>query len=295
MNCNFKRIDIWHMARGSTSVCWELSSDFFPKGPLHFYVDFGRAGTDTWLALNAEPIIDDCCFIDPCQRTWEMITDGYYRVRLLQPGLPDCPVITSQPTPADGHLDKRDWLSARDIVRREHLQQRKIDGTVGFLLKRKKFGVQCPTCLEWDTKEVTDSDCSICYGTGIVGGYYPGIEYYFTLQAGMKRRLNVGQPPRGTFADMQNQGSRCVLYPKIDTRDIWVEAASDARYIIDSYTVVAQMKGLPLVAVAELRLAPATDVVYAVPIDGTPPLVEAPAVVPCDVHKGLNATYEDWA
>lgn len=110
----------------------------------------------------------------------------------------------------------------------------------------------------------------------------------------MKRRLNVGQPPRGTFADMQNKGSRCVLYPKIDTRDIWIEAASDARYIIDSYTVVAQMKGLPLVADAELRLASATDVVYSVPIEGTPPLAEAPPAAACDVRKGLNASYEDW-
>ena len=293
MNCNFKRVDVWHMARGNSQICWELSGDFFPKGPLHFYVDFGRAGTDVWTALNAEPIVDDCCFLDLCQRTWEMLTDHYYRVRLLLPGVPNCPVITSQPAPADGHLDRKEWLRARDIVRREHLQQRKIDGTVGFLLKRKKFGVRCSGCLEWDTEEVTDSNCPICYGTGIVGGYYPGIEYYFTTDAKMKRRLSVGQAPRGTFSDLLEHG-RCVLYPKIDTKDVWVEAGSDARYIIDSYTVVAQLKGLALVAMAEMRLAPATDVVYSVPIEGTPPLAEAPAVAPCDVHKGLNATYEDW-
>ena len=271
MNCSFKRVDVWHMARGLSQVCWELSGDVYFKGPLHFYVDFGRAGTDVWIALNTEPIVDDCCFTDPCQRTWEMLTDHYYRIRLLRPGEPGCPVIKSQPAPADGHLGRKDWLRARDIVRSEYLQQRKIDGTVGFLLKRKKFGVQCPACLEWDTKEVTDSNCAICYGTGIVGGYYPGIEYYFTAAANLKRRITVGQPPRGTFSDIMEQG-RCVLYPKIDTKDIWVAAGSDARYVIDSYTVAAQLKGLALVAVAELRLAPATDVVYSVPIDGTPPL-----------------------
>ena len=294
-SCAFKRLDIWQMTRGGTEICWELSQNFFKHGPLHFYVDFGQSGTDEWIALNTEPIVDDCCFTDPCQRNWEQLASGFYRVRMLLPSEPGCPVLTSLPAPADGQMAKREWLMAREIVRKELLQQSKIDGALGFLLKRKKFGVGCtnPACLEWDTREVTDSNCPVCYGTGIVGGYYPGIEHYFTFKPNDKRRINAGQPPRGVSADMPSD-VRSLLYPKLDTRDVWVAAGSDSRYIIDSYVTLADMKGFPLIGTVNLRLAPATDVVYAVPVEGTPPLEDAPADPGCDVSKGLNATYEDW-
>ena len=294
-DCAFKRLEIWHMSRGGTEICWTLSENLHVRGTMHFYVDFGWPGTDEWIALNEDPIVDDCCFTDPCQRHWEKLSNGFYRVRMLLPDEEGCPVYISTPSPADGSLDKKDWLIAREIVRKELLQQSKIDGTPGFLLKRKKFGPECPNpdCLEWDTREVTDSNCPICYGTGITGGYYAGIEHYMTLQSGGSRRIDAGSPPRGVSADM-NDVARSILYPRIDTRDVWVASGSDARYIIDGYSVVVDIKGLSLVGNVQLKLAPATDVVYSIPVEGTPPLessVESPA---CDVRKGLNATYEDW-
>ena len=292
-SCAFKRLDIWHMSRGGTEICWQLAENFSGPNELpHFYVDFGNAGTDTWIALNSEPIIGECCFTDECQRNWEFIHNGFYRVRMIFPSQPDT-VYTSYPSAATGNLSKKDWLIAREIIRKELLQQSKIDGTLGFLLKRKKFGVSCtnPACLEWDTREVTDSNCPICYGTGIVGGYYPGIEHYFTFNPGTKRRINAGQPPRGVHSDI-NDSVRSILYPNIDTRDVWVNVGSDQRYIVDSYDVIVDMKSVPLVGTVHLKLAPATDVVYSVPIEGTPPLEEPPvSEQPDGVRKGLNATY----
>lgn len=158
-SCAFKRLEIYSMSRGGTTVCWTLSQNFFKHGPMHFYVDFGQPATDTWIALNSEPIVDDCCYTDECQRTWEKLHSGYYRVRLLLPGETNCPVYTSYPERASGLLDKKDWLYAREIVRKELLQQTKVDGIQGILLKRKKFGIGCTSCLEWDTREITDGAC----------------------------------------------------------------------------------------------------------------------------------------
>lgn len=87
--------------------------------------------------------------------------------------------------------------------------------------------------------------------------------------------------------------ARSVLYPKIDTNDVWIDASSDRRYIVDKVDFIAEIKGVSLVGMLHLRLAPATDVVYSVPVEGTPPLTEEQAET-CDVNKGLNATYEDW-
>lgn len=296
MDCAFKRVAVTHVTKGGSLVCWEMAPTFFPIGPLHFYVDLGWPGTDEWTALNAEPIVDDCCFIDTCQRNWKTLNEVYYRVRLVLPNVEGCPVYKSQPTSAIGRLDRKDWLRARDIVRREHLQQRKVDGTAGFLLKRKKFGVKCTRCTEWDTSEITDSNCPICYGTGIVGGYYPGVEFYLTPTGGWDRKINVATPPRGTNADITDGGNRCMLYPLVDTKDIWVEADADARYIIDSFKVLAEYKGLPLVGSLKMSLAPGSHIVYSVPIEKQLSSESSDSEEACGATTGLAAgeTDFDW-
>lgn len=293
MDCQvFKRIVIWHMTRGGTQLYWELVPTFSVPGPYKFFIDLGQPATDTWIALNSAPIVDDCYFQDPCQRTWDQFVEHYYRIRLLTP---DGTVYKSQPTQAYGALDRKDWLRARDIVRREHLQQRKVDGSQGVLLKRKKFGQECPVCLDHDTREITNSECGTCYGTGIVGGYYPAVEFWFTGgPTGTTRQVKNASPPRGKNADMKEDGARCVLYPLIDTKDVWVQGNTDERYIIDKFTVIAELRGLPLVASAELRLAPATDIVYSIPLEGSPLSSSSSSGPVADVRKGLDSDYEDW-
>jgi hypothetical protein len=289
------------MSRGCTQLFWQLSDRAFFKGRHHFFVDWGRDGTDDWTALNEEPIVDDCFVQDCCQRHWADLITHSYRVRLLLPDEPGCPVLVSQPTSAHGNLERRDWLQLRDLVRKEHLQQRKQGGTgegvPGFLLKRKHFGQGCPDCLDWSTREVTDSDCGTCYGVGIVGGYYPGIEYWMTPQGQWERNLNSGdQGPRGLSSDIAER-NRAILYPRIDTKDIWVNARNDQRYVIRKWQVAAQFKGIPFVAWAELRLAHATDTVYNVPVEGTLLSSESSqeaGTEPCDVTKGLDDSYETW-
>jgi len=297
MSCTFKRVEVWNMARGGSTICWDLSQNYFPKGPLHFYVDFGRAGTDEWIVLNPDnPVIDDCCFVDPCQRTWEMLSDHYYRIRMIQPSVPGAPVVKSQPTLGSGRLSKKDWLVAREIIRKEALQDKR-DAVTGFLLKRKKYGVACPHCLDWDTKEVTDSDCQYCFGTGILGGYYPGVIFHVGLDDNWNRKLQIGPPPQGTHSEIDKK-ARVALYPMIETRDVWVRADNDERYVIDSWTCIASYRGLQLIANAVLKLAPATDIVYSVPIEEVPvPVVEPVDPVspePYSPTKGLDSSYEDW-
>jgi len=298
MNCEFKSLEIWHVTRGGTQICWGLSQNTFFRGRHHFFVDYGQPATDEWITLNAEPIVDDCCYFDECQRNWADLIDHYYRVRLVLPDEPGCPVFKSMPQRANGRLDRKKWLVARDIIRREYLQQRKVvGGTKGFLLKRKKFGRACPVCLDWDTKEVRDSDCPVCYGTGFEGGYYPAIEYWITTDANWNRKIVSGQPPRGTSSDIDKTG-RCILYPVIDTRDVWVRADNDERYIIDGYGIISEIASVPLIAQARIKLAPATDIVYSVPLTPTPSSSSVSSQqsdgVQCGVDSGLDSSYEDW-
>lgn len=302
MDCDvITRTEVWRMAGGDTTICWEIADSFVspnPAAPYQFFVDLGRPGTDEWIALNSTPVVDDCCYNDPCARDQTDGADVMYRVRLVVP-LTDgtCAVYKGEPIGTFGRLAKHDWLRARDIVRREYLQQREIEGTAGFLLKRKKFGLRCDVCAEWDTKEVTDSDCPNCYGTGLVGGYYAGVEYWMTLNADWKHRINVATEPRGTNKDII-KAARCIFWPPLSTKDIWVRADNDRRYIIDNFVSIAEIRGVPMIVTAQIRLAPASDVIYNVPIEGTPisssSSSSSSGPVQCDVRTGLDSEYEDW-
>ena len=293
----FKRLDIWNMTRGGAQICWELQqSKTFFKGRYEFYVDFGQPATDEWVTLNELPIVDDCCYFDLCQRNWGTMATHYYRVRLVLPDEPGCPVYKSPPSRASGRLERKQWLWARALVSDEYRQLVKAgEGTMGFLLKRKQYGQACPDCLDWDTKEIRNPDCTTCYGTGIVGGYYPGVEFHANFNAGYTRQLNNGQPPRGTTGDIVKQ-ARCLLWPFVDTRDIWVNTNNDERYIVRGWDAVVEIQGVPIIINVKFHLAPATSIVYSVPIepDASSSSVTPGESTPCDVTRGLDSTYEDW-
>ena len=79
----FKRFQVVNHPLGGTLIAWDLKETFIAPGPYHFYVDFGRSGTDDWEPLNSTPIVDGCEYADMKQRYWDQLVSFYYRVRLV--------------------------------------------------------------------------------------------------------------------------------------------------------------------------------------------------------------------
>jgi hypothetical protein len=300
-DCFLNRIRIQHAPLGGTGISWKLNQNFFaqvnPKPPFHFFIDFGRSGTDTWKPLNDSPVVDDCFFVDLERRNFSKLIDHYYRIRLVLPNSPDCPVFISPPCQANGDFERvRDFLLAREIVRKEHLLQRKRTGTKGIFIKRKRFGLKCqnPDCLDYDTSEITNSDCPICFGTAKQGGYFAGIEMYVTLQQGWDRRFK--QTDQLNIVNNINRFGRIIPFPYPETGDLWIRDDTGERFFVQTIRQVAEVAGIPVVSVVELRLAPTTDIVYKVPIEGTE-LSSASSVSSgsgdpesCDEKKGLTVS-----
>ena len=295
----FNRLQVLTHSLGGTLICWSLQSSFRAKGPYNFFVDFGRSGTDKWLPLNKVPIVDDCYFSDPQQRYWDQLVDYYYRIRLILPGELDeeghCKVFISQPQQANGLWNRRDWLIARDIVRKEYLLQRKRTNmtSIGYLLKRKRYGHPCQACQEYDTKEVQFDRCPICYGTGFIGGYFPGID--FRVTSGEWDREFKRDPEIGNRNDLMKEG-RAVAYPYLDTNDVWVRADSGERYFINRIKSIAEIGNIPIIVSVELRLAPVSSIIYTVPLHGSVPSSSSSqssssssTPVPCSWRRGLHS------
>ena len=249
------------------ALSWKMEHAGGLPSPVDFYVDKARAG-GKWENI-AGPLTDACLYVDPVRWNWGKDKNTFYRVRFLLDG--DWQYST--PVKATGEWSADDYRLAVNICRKEYLLYRK-GGMDGQLLIRKEWGERC-SCVDPDTKEVTNSRCPICFGVGIKGGYHPPITLP-VLESGKGERnpkfSNAG------LSEVDAMGVRAVPYPSIKPDDIWVGARDDTRWRVESVTPVASMRGLPLVVTLKLRLIPRSDIIYgeeAVDLVTTPP-VEAP-------------------
>jgi len=275
----FSRIQVATQPLGGTVVAWGLQLGFDPIGPLHFYVDFGRSATNEWVPLNLTPLVDECFFVDPCQRGYDQLADYYYRVRLVTPEDKNqfgyAKAYVSTPQQANGLWNKPDWLIARDITRKELLyQKKKVNQTsAGVLLKRRRWGRNSPTTTEWDTEEILHTGAEIDYGTGKLGGYFRGVGFSVTFEAPWSRKFKADDQAGTVHAGDENPRSitrkgRALAYPFVERSDVYVRLDSGERFVVDKVASIAELGGVPLVVVLNLNLAPTTSIVYKIPLSG---------------------------
>lgn len=164
-------------------------------------------------------------------------------------------------------LQPKKRLLAKAILRRVELSQRHIQNWHGYLLKRKWTGNPC-SCVDPDTKQVLDSDCPLCFGTGFEAGYW---------RAAIKRNILTSSPvsalPLYDINQIAGNVAPAVMraqiagLPPINQYDAWVSPTANYRFYITNIQVAAEMEGLPLVYNVELRLAERSDILYSFPVE----------------------------
>jgi hypothetical protein len=302
----FKRLQIQTNPLGGNVITWQLETAFTQAHdePYHFYVDYGKAGTDEWEVINTVPVVDHCLFIDPCQRHFSDLVDYFYRVRLVLPGEADgeglCPYYISRPHQANGVWSHGDWLMAREIVRKEMLMTDKRTNKTnrGYLLKQKKYGTKFYPSREWDTRDIQHTDSTEDFGTGFPGGYFPAIDYTVTMDTPWSRSFKR-HPQLGTVQSERKavvKSARALAYPYPESYDVYVRRDNGERYIIHNIDTLVELGGIPLVLSLELRLAPTTEIIHQVPTerdesssspssDSSPSTTQAEA---CGPRRGLS-------
>lgn len=263
----FDRVAVSHLARGCTQVFWELREDFSDPPPYEFQLQFSdvRNAKDTeWLDVG-DPVTDALTAEDPERRAYGKINRTHYRVKVTT----SAGEHFSDPVGMEGTLSPQDWRSAREILRLETLEMRKgHSGQEGFLLKRRITGINCPSCLDYVTREILNPDCQHCWGTGKkFGYYYPVCDVWADIDPKTYRtHLDSGQA-RGTVQDIVVR-ARMINTWLLGEEDIWVNKKTDDRYAVHTVQNLVEIRGVPLVASVELRPFPFTDVAYQIPIPG---------------------------
>ncbi len=240
-----------------------MRPDFLDDRPYAFQLQVGvtdNQDADDWVDVGAE-IEDTFYAVDGEQRYYGKSKWQFYRVRLTT----TAGIYYSDPTGLCGTLDQRWWRVAANAMR-QHLVAMRVGpgGQLGYLLKARQTGTLCPRCLDHQSKQVRDPDCPICFGTGYLCGYYFPIGcVYASLNP--KVRRTVQDPMRGTVQDFVAPAEMVNVW-SLEENDVWVNKKTDDRYFVYSIQHISEVKGVPIAANVELRLAPATDRIYSLVI-----------------------------
>jgi hypothetical protein len=97
----------------------------------------------------------------------------------------------------------------------------------------------------------------------LVGGYYDSYETYMEFLPSESKREGIKIPT--ATEDIRPQQAKCVAFPILEVRDIFVEANTNKRYVVRLVKSLSEMRGLPLIYLVTLNELPKTHIVYQVP------------------------------
>lgn len=258
----FRRVFVDDIVINHYKVRWELQPRFHKKPPLIFTVQFNQNFNDPDLWLDVVTVVDEySAEFDAPLITGRIIRSGI-RIKLVDSENNE---YYSFPIPGFGKLTERQWNYIRTITRRYSLIPRNNVFLRGALLKRKWFGPDCQ-CRHDFTREITDTYCKVCYGTGKAGGYWKAWEGRL-IDISPKMMITKRDPhmTRGVV-DAQVVSAILPSVVPVDTEDVWVNYDNNIRYFVRLVRNRAEINGIPVLQQLELGPAEFTQVIYEYPV-----------------------------
>lgn len=260
----FRRISVDNLVEGETRVWWQIEPTFRELGPYTFQLQVGSTDLDEavdWQNVG-EPVVDAFTATDPEKRLRGSVITTCYRVTLTTPHA----TYVSPAAQSFGELSDKDWLMAREILRKEKLRHSKVSIN-GYLIKALRYGKLCPRCLDPMTLEPTDNNCSVCLGTGFERGFHPAVPlqcWDLTPQI-----IDETQDIRlkGTSRENAYVMARVIGYPGLNNYDVWVNAQTNERWLIREIKVAAAIRGVPLIYEVRMGLIPFNNGIYDVSVE----------------------------
>lgn len=273
----FRRLAVDHLIAGVSRIWWEINRDFLGPLPHTFQLQAGNTGNPNatdWINVGLPGV--NTYFAEDDQRregNYGKTLMTHYRV-ILTDGHGHR--HASRPVHTFGELMEKDWLFAREIVRKERLRHNLVS-VEGYLLRRMRFGEPCDSCTDPLTGEILDSKCKECNGTGFKVGYHPPTPLSVDMNPEAVIELLKGTEAPGPTTIVDNH-MRILGFPAIAKHDVWVDGKSDQRWIFHEVANMAEWRHVPLVTDVTIKLLPFTDIVYTIPVGGEAAEFPGPAL-----------------
>lgn len=261
-NIRFRATSVMVLSLEPTRVLirWEIEPTAQNLSSLKFYVD-RTLSPNEWEQLNAEPVsaFGVYEYVDYSATITDLHKIYYYRVRAVEESAEGLVLqtFTSKENTWDGDLD----LVSLYIVEEHLFAHRWVYGVPAMVFKKKADSAYCPAC--WDTvlKRVIRSNCTTCFGTGRIGGYFPPIDVWMSFEPDPKMEevteLKLKQHSR-TTAQFTN-------YPLLTPDDMIVELKPNRYWKVASVQYTEKNRTIFL-QFPQLSAVNLTDVEYLVPV-----------------------------
>lgn len=237
---------------------WSLNDDFSAPPPFEFRVQTAPTPAGPWVNISG-PILDAMCWADvrkPVGKT----SSRNYRVTLKDG---DDRMYASVAKLPCSDLDLREFLIAREILRKEELNARKFAGVLGQVWLEAEYGLPCPKCLDPITRMPTNSHCQVCHGTGRLESHYGPFEMW--LQFSNKQNHGATHDDAGGTKDDKPFAVRVVGTPRLKKNDVLRDSSTGKMYYIQSVTNAAEIRRIPIVQQLTVGEAATTDQCYDLP------------------------------
>lgn len=243
------------------SVRWDnarvVSWTMMPNGnyPEDFtlQVENSRAG-GPWEVL-ATGLEGSCSYIDTRKRNYNKRLNECYRIRLTSASTGEDYV--SDVVDAGNHKAYPYSADAENVIKQAQSQIEE-SGCSGRLLKKRLWGQPCPLCVDFSGQSTVNEHCPRCLGTGIDGGYFPGIPLWI-----IKDSISTNETTSELgYVQGETVTGRCIAYPFIEPGDVWAEDYTNKRFVIAKAVPSASFRQTALVYSIELHKVELNDVLH---------------------------------
>lgn len=240
---------------GGFSYSWEVSGGFNDPAPWMFTIQLGESPKGPWKDTSPKLVNMLAWKDEPGKYLVGKSNTLYFRLKLkTKRGTYFSHVM--QPY---GDLSRRDFLLAREIIRREMLRARVLAGVECDVYIRSTFGPKCPYCLDPVTGDVRDSHCPKCFGTGRYPAYFGPHRMMLSFSPDVAHRKsgsNDGTHETRTFEAM------AIGNPVLKHGDVVIDVRQDKRYVVGTASVVSEVRRIPCLQNLVFDEAPLSDVIY---------------------------------
>ena len=213
---------------------WDLIT---PTEPGSYLFDIFRSGSPSgpWDSLQLGAV-DKFNYLDqmpqtetPDNRAINQTSLGrqiYYKIVAIPPSGRDHQVEAI--SPVEPYLNYVQRMLRRKLIYEEALALRKLNGVPVAVLKRMRWGPRCPKCYDKASNQIVRGNCSNCYGTGFVPGYFAPVLTYARRGT---TPLNAQVTPQGKTDTVMTQVTLLNI-PKVMDDDVLVFLRDNSRFVV---------------------------------------------------------------
>ena len=159
-----------------------------------------------------------------------------------------------------GNLSKKEFLIAKDIMRREVLHMSQLAGVPEKVLLKANWGPRCKVCVDPITGRSRNSNCPSCVGTGFEKPYHGPYDMWMLFSSDSQHQM-AENPNTGT-TEQKNFTARAIGSVVLRYHDVVIDSRSNKRYYVNNAAIISEVRRIPVIQQLQLSEAAVTDPIY---------------------------------